>query len=200
VRIAIVLLVACSSTPKSEPQRPSTTTAPVTAAHSCADAALGLEHATKGVRAPDRSVFETLRLRCLEDDWSAGVVDCFATMSEGDLSKCSRTMTDDQRDPMFAVLAGNDGGRAMLYVTRARLDQMTVGVPECDRFVNAVSAAMTCEALSVEERVQLGKETADFWSLPTTRLSTGDLQRISVVCGESLASLEHHAHGAGCML
>jgi hypothetical protein len=205
VRIAFVFLVACSSAHLTEPAHPAKadpegTEAIANATHSCADAALGLENATRGVREPDRSVFEPLRLRCLEDRWTGAVVDCFARMAEGDLGKCAHTMRDDQREPMFAVLAGNGGGRASIYVTRARLDRMQVGVPECDRFVHAVSAAMTCEALSVEDRLQLGNETAEFWSLPTSRLSGEDRSRMSEVCGTSLASLEQHALDAGCML
>ena len=201
MRLALVLLVACSSAPKREAAQP---VAPLpepvaNSTHSCSDAALGLENATKGVRPPDRSVFETLRLRCLEDRWPAPVVDCFATMAEGDLGKCSRAMTDEQREPVFAVLAGNEANRAGIYVTRARLDQLQVGVPECDRFVTAVSAAMTCEKLSLEDRLQLGNETVEFWSLPTTRLSTEAQLRMAAVCGKSLGDLQKRATDAGCM-
>src|ERR671911_440428 len=144
MRLALVLVVACGSPPSPQPAAPVAGTTPEPIAngtHSCSDAALGLENATKGVRPPDRSVFETLRLRCVEDVWPAPVVDCFATMAEGDLGKCSRAMTDDQREPVFAVLAGNDATRAGIYVARARLDRLQVGVPACDRFVGAVSAA-----------------------------------------------------------
>ena len=202
VRIAVVLLVACSSSAKPSPAKPAAPAAEPVAnrAHSCSDAALGLENATKGVRPPERSVFETLRLRCLEDHWPGSVVDCFATMAEGDLGKCARGMTDDQRDPVFAVLAGNESSRAGIYVARARLGQLQVGVPECDRFVTAVSTVMTCEGLTIDQRLQLGNETAEFWSLPTHRLSSEDLKRISEVCGQSLASLERQALDVGCML
>ena len=202
MRLALVLLVACSSAPKREAAQPvAPSPEPVAnSTHSCSDAALGLENATKGVRPPDRSVFETLRLRCLEDRWPAPVVDCFATMAEGDLRKCSEPMTDDQREPVFAVLAGNEASRAGIYATRARLDRLQVGVPECHRFVTAVSAALTCEALSLEDRLQLGNETADLWSLPTDRLSREDKLRISDVCGQSRESLERQALDVGCML
>jgi hypothetical protein len=46
--------------------------------------------------------------------------------------------------------------------------------------------------------VQLGQETADFWALPTSRLAVEDMNRMSVVCGESLASLTQQATNAGC--
>lgn len=200
MRIALLLLVACSSAKAPPAAEPAIANRPAHGKHSCHDAALGLENASKGVRAPDRSVFEELRLRCLEDRWPATVVDCFATMAEGDLGRCSRTMTDAQREPMFAVLAGNESGRAGIYVTRARLAQIEVGVPECDRFVSAVSAALGCEQLSLEARLSLGAETADFWSLPTSRLSAEDKLRIAEVCGQSLASLERQALDVGCVL
>lgn len=152
------------------------------------------------MRSPENAVFETLRTRCLEEPWPAHAVDCFATMAEGDLGKCSRNLPDEMRETIFATLAGHDGERAGLYVTRARLEQVKVGVPECDRFVSAVTTALTCERLSIDDRLQLGNETAEFWSLPTDRLSREDKLRISVVCGESLASLERQALDVGCML
>lgn len=200
VRIAVLLLVACSSAKAPPPAQPEANRPVAHGTYSCEDAALGLENASRGVRAPERTVFEQLRLRCLEDRWPAVVVDCFATMAEGDLGKCSRTMTDEQREPMFAVLSGTESSRAGIYVTRARLEQVNVGVPECDRFVSAVNAALSCEQLSLDARLQLGTETADFWSLPTNRLSREDTLRISDVCGQSLASLERQALDVGCML
>jgi len=197
VRLVVVLLGACSGPAPAAKQAPPAQ--PVAnRTHSCADAALGLENATRGVRAPEHAVFDTLRTRCLEDVWPAGAVDCFATMAEGDLGKCSRIMPDAQRETVFAALAGNEGGT--IYVTRARLQQLQVGVPECDRFVSAVTTVLSCEKLSLQDRLQLGNETAEFWSLPTNRLSREDKLRISEVCGQSLQSLEQHALGVGCML
>ncbi|HEX5062547.1 MAG TPA: hypothetical protein VFV99_24410 [Kofleriaceae bacterium] len=200
MRFVVVLFVACSGAkPTAKAAQPATTEQPVAnGTHSCADAALGLENATRGVRAPEQAVFDTLRARCLEDVWTARAVDCFATMAEGELGKCSRIMTDAQRETVFAALAGNEGGN--IYVTRARLEQLQVGVPECDRFVTAVTTVLSCEKLSLEDRLQLGNETAEFWSLPTNRLSREDKLRISEVCGQSLQSLEQHALDVGCML
>ena len=198
MRFVVVLLVACSSA-KSPPKQPVTAPQPVAnGTHSCADAALGLENATRGVRAPDHDVFDTLRLRCTEDSWPVAAVDCFATMAEGELGKCSRNLPDAMRETIFSALAGKD--QASIVVTRARLEQLQVGVPECDRFVAAVTTVLTCEAMAIEDRLQLGNETAEFWSLPTSRLSREDKLRISEVCGQSLQSLEQHALGAGCML
>lgn len=198
VVVLAALVVACSAPAK--PAKQQTVTQPIKhSTHSCADAALGIENATRGVRAPETLVFDTLRTRCLEDTWPATSVDCFATMAEGDLGKCSRGMSDAQRETVFAALAGNAQGGS-IYVTRARLEQLQVGVPECDRFVSAVTSALSCENLSLDDRLKLGNETAEFWSLPTNRLSREDKLRISEVCGQSLQSLEQHALGVGCML
>src|SRR5687768_2605039 len=138
MRFAAVVLVACSSAAKPPPASPAQPIAHAT--HSCEDAALGLENATRGVREPERSVFELLRFRCLEDVWPSVNVDCFATMAEGDLGRCSRTMPESMREAIFSALSGNRADRVGIYVTRARLGQLQVGVPECDRFVHAVSA------------------------------------------------------------
>ena len=204
MRLAVVLLVACSSAakppaPSPAPPPPQPGPALSHSTHSCADAALGLENATRGVREPDNDVFDTLRLRCVQDVWPVTAVNCFATMAEGDLGKCSRTLSDAMRETVFAALANQTSG-ASVYVTRARLQQVQVGVPECDRFVAAVTSALSCDKLAIEDRLQLGNETADFWSLPTTRLSREDKLRMSQVCGHSLASLEKQALDVGCML
>jgi len=167
--------------------------------HTCADAALGLENATRGVRAPDHDVFDTLRARCASETWPSSAVDCFATMAEGDLGRCSVALPDKHRESLFAVLSGGEPTRAGLEITRARLASLQVGVSECDQFVRAVATTLTCEAMPLDTRVQLGNETADFWSLPTDRLSAADRQRIASACGESLASLQQQAVGYGCM-
>ena len=197
MRLAVVLLVACSSAGKPAAQQPAPPAPVANATHSCSDAALGLSNATRGVRAPDHDVFDALRARCLEDVWPAASVDCFATMAEGELGKCSRGMPDAMRETIFAALAQPGGS---LVVTRARLEQLQVGVPACDEFVAAVTNVLSCERLALEDRLSLGNETADFWSLPTNRLSNEDRERIAASCGQSLASLSQHAQHAGCML
>ena len=70
----------------------------------------------------------------------------------------------------------------------------------CRDVVAAVTNVLTCESLAIEQRLSLGSETADFWSLPTNRLSIEDKQRIADACGQSLASLERQALDVGCML
>jgi len=198
MRLALVLLAACGGTPRPAELPPKER--PITnVTRSCSDAAHGLEGATKGVREPDQHVFDALRKRCTDDAWPSTAIDCFATMSEGDLGKCSHDLPERSREGMFAVIGGSEPSRAGLIVARARLEQLEVGVPECDRFVTAVSAVLACEAMPVDMRVTLGNETAQFWSLPTARLGADDLHRISEVCGQSLMTLEQQATGIGCL-
>jgi hypothetical protein len=101
---------------------------------------------------------------------------------------------------MFAVLAGNEPNEAGLYVARARLQQLNVGIETCDRFVAAVTTILDCDGLSIEMRLQLGNETAQFWSLPTDRLAADDRQRMSQVCVDSLATLSRETAPVGCAL
>ena len=121
-------------------------------------------------------------------------------MTEGDLGRCAKLLDERQREAAFAVLAGNEPSQAGLYVARARLQQLSVGIETCDRFVTAVTTILGCEALSVEMRLQLGNETAQFWSLPTDRLAADDLQRMSQVCVSSLDTLARETAPVGCAL
>lgn len=195
----MILLVACSSSQSERPATPSAGVPPTisNATRGCKQAALGLENATRGVRAPESSVAEELVVRCNEDAWPAAAIDCFATMHEGDLGRCSHSLPDDARNRMFGVLGGG-GGQAGIAIAQARLEQLQVGVPACDQFVTAVSTVLRCEQIAIDVRVQLGQETAEFWSLPTAGLAADDVQRMSQVCGESLASLRQQATDAGC--
>jgi hypothetical protein len=201
MRLALLLFVACGSSPSPRPAPPPADhgQAPITnVARGCSDAAHGLEGATKSVRDPDQHVFEALKKRCTDDSWPSTAIDCFATMREGELGKCSRDLAERSREGMFAVIAGSEPSRAGLTVARARLEQLAVGVPACDEFVTAVSAVLACEAMPLETRVNLGNETAQFWSLPTARLQADDLKRISDVCGQSLLTLQQQSAGVGC--
>ncbi len=200
MRLTLLLLIACgSSSPQKFAAPVGSGSAPITnIAPSCSDAAHGLEGATKGVREPDHQVFAELQKRCQDDSWPSTAVECFAKMREGDLGRCSSELPERSREGMFAVIAGQSKGLAGIAVARARLEQLEVGVPECDRFVTAVSAVLSCEQMPIETRVVLGNETAQFWSLPTARLKADDLQRISAVCSQSLLSLEAQAATMGC--
>jgi hypothetical protein len=196
VRPLLVLLAACAAAP----QKP----APVAAvenrpAHTCSDAAVGLDRATKGVRAPDAVMFDAMRVRCIDDVWSTQAIECFAMMHEGDLGTCARELHDGQRTAFFDILAGGTAETGSLAVARARLDSMVVPVEECDRFVKSVSAVLGCEQMPIDDRVQLGNETADFWNLPA-QLPEDAHRRIADACGQSLVQLRQHATFLGCML
>jgi hypothetical protein len=199
VRRLLLLLAACSSPQAPAPATPSPGV-PLTnhTTHTCAQAALGLENATRGVREPDNQVFDEIKLACTQAAWPSVAVDCFATMNEGDLGKCAGQLSDAEREKMFDLLSGQRSDQLGIAVAKARLQQLQVGVPACDQFITAVSTLMTCEQVPIDTRVQLGQETAEFWSLPTSRLAAEDLQRMSDVCGASLASLVTQAQSAGC--
>ena len=193
MRCLLVLLVACSATAPAKP-------APVisNATRSCIEAATGLERATKGLRAPDQSVLEAMRKRCEMDAWPAEARECFTTMNEGDLGRCAKLLPDAVRDGVLEIL-GSTGPRTKIAVARARLEQLQVGVAECDRFVATVTLVLGCEAMPVETRADLGSETAEFWSLPTHGLSADAQHRMATACGASLASLQQQAASVGCM-
>lgn len=204
MRPALVLLIACSAgaTPPAKPQPGVPLTLDNHANHTCAHAARGLAGATRGVRDPDSGtdVFDALIARCDRDAWPVTAIDCFAEMAEGDLGRCAKLLDETKREAVFAVLAGNEPSHAGLAVARARLEQLTVGIDACDRFVHAVTTALTCEALALELRLSIGNETAQFWSLPTDRLAADDIQRMSQVCVASLATLTREAGSVGCAL
>lgn len=199
MRRLLLLLAACSSQQDPAPVAP-TRGVPLTnhTTHTCTQAALGLENATRGVRAPENDVFDEIKLTCTEAAWPSVAVECFATMNEGDLGKCARQLPDSEREKMFDLLSGQRADKLGIAVAQARLQQLQVGVPACDQFITAVSTLLTCEQVPIDTRVQLGQETAEFWSLPTSRLAAEDLQRMSDVCGASLASLVNQATSAGC--
>lgn len=197
MRIAVLALAACSSSAPQEAAAPSP--APLAnVTRSCSDAARGLEGATKGVREPESQVFDALKKRCEDDAWPSTAIDCFATMQEGAFGRCARELPERSREAMFGVIAGGEPNRAGIAVARARLEQLDVGVPACDRFVASVLAVLACEQMPIEMRVELGNETAQFWSLPTDRLGADDVQRISDVCGQSQLTLQQQAAGLGC--
>jgi len=192
-------LVACGSSPAPHPVAVAPQQQPQPIPHTCSDAAVGLERATKGVRSPDTTVFDIMRDRCIEDRWSFAAIDCFSTMKEGEVGLCARELHDHTRDNMFAVLSGGTADRGTLAIARARLDAMAVPIAECDRFVKGVSAVLACEQMPLETRIQLGNDTADFWDLPEV-LPADAQQRMASACVESLSALQQHATSAGCMM
>ena len=196
MRWLFVFLAACGAGPKPVPAPVAIDNRPQ---HTCADAALGLERATQGVRSPELSVFEAMRDRCVADTWSVDAVNCFATMHEGELGVCARQLHDGAREALFGILAGGAPDRGSLEVARARLDALDVPVAECHQFVQSVRAVLACEHMSLESRVQLGNETADVWNLPAD-LPADAQQRIATACGASMTQLRDQATGLGCAL
>ncbi|HTL37702.1 MAG TPA: hypothetical protein VL326_31440 [Kofleriaceae bacterium] len=191
-------LAACSSQQQSS-RKPETHPGTIsnTPTRTCKEAALGIESATRGVRDPGNAVAGPLTLRCHEDAWAVDALECFATMREGDLGKCARLLPELSRGKLFAVLGGYGDAHMSIAIAHARLEQLTVGVKECDDFVGKVASVLACERIPLESRVELGQATVDVWALPRT-LAAEDAQRMSAVCGESLASLTQQATDAGC--
>ena len=192
--VVVTILVACGSAPPPAPVVQNTPRV-----RTCSEAAVGLDRATQALREPDAAVLAPLKTKCLDGPWSQAAIDCFATMKVDDLAKCASMLPDRPREAMFQILADREPTQAALAIAKARLDAMKVGVDECDRFIQAVSAVLTCESMPLEARVQLGNETADVWSLPTSRLSPEAHARMATACETSLHTLEKRVADVGCM-
>lgn len=198
VRAALLMvLVACGSTPPSSlPTAPPVP--PSNETRGCNDAATGIERGTRGLREPEVSVLESMRVRCHDDAWPAVAIDCFAELTEDDLGRCAGMLDEPERERMLAALGNGYQDRVAITVAIGRLASLKVGIAECDRFVAVVASVLACEQMPIETRVELANETTDFWSLPTDRLSADAQRRMATVCGQSLAALEQRAAGAGC--
>jgi hypothetical protein len=194
--VALLVVVACGRS--APPATPAPIAAPP-AAHSCREAAVGLESATRDLRAPETSIVRAMDERCVADHWPTIAIDCFATMSVGELARCATRLPDRPRDAMLAVLSGGDD-RAAIASARLRLQGLQLGVVECDQFVAAVASVLDCEQMPLGKRIQLGNETAELWQLPTHSLPADAQRRMADACGSSLALLEAEASNAGCNL
>jgi hypothetical protein len=137
---------------------------------------------------------------CTDDHWPGVAIDCFATMKPDDLGKCAGMIGDDHRDKLLAALGGDYDDRTAIAAAVARLGQVKPGIPECDNFVTVVATVLVCERMPLATRVQLGNETADFWSLPTAKLTGDMIKRMAATCAQSLSALRQQAVGAGCKL
>ena len=198
---AALLLLACSSPQKPIQQRASAQPIVANATlHTCAEAAAGLERGTRGLRTPESSVLQQMQGLCTDENWPTPAIDCFAALgARGDdkhdeLGACIRKLPEGSRTKLFAQLDGT-----AMAIVDARLASLSVGIAECDRFVATVRSVLGCAAMPLDRRVQLGAETADFWSLPTSNLPADAQKRMAAVCGQSLAALQQQAAGAGCM-
>ena len=139
-----------------------------------------------------------LQERCVADAWSREAVDCFATLREREVGPCAQLLEEDAAAQLVRVVGG--ANRTEVTDVQYKLSQLKVGVAECDRFVAAVSTILSCEQMPLADRLSLGNETADFWSLPTTGLSVDVERRMTQACGESLQALQRQASDVGCML
>ena len=164
----------------------------------CREAAVGIERGTRSLRPPEGSVLEPVRRLCVDDRWPAAAVGCFAAMSEGDFGRCAAGLPKVPRRRLLDRIAGGAGDRIAVVEALTRLATLQVGIAECDRFVEAVARVLVCDAMTIEVRAQLGSETADFWSLPTSGLPADAQLRMADVCGRSTQALEQQAADAGC--
>jgi hypothetical protein len=196
MRLLLVALAACSS----PPAKPTAPPVPISdLQRGCAEAAAGVEQGTRSIREPGTSVVSAMRGLCLDDRWSAVAIECFAKLTEDGLGRCAGMLATPARERLFSALGGAGDDRTAIAIAQARLSDLKVGVVECDNFVTAVARALGCEGMPLEQRAQLGNETADFWSLPTANLPASAASRMASVCGESLTFLRNQVADAGCM-
>lgn len=199
----LVAVAGCGSTARTPenrtPPAPPVPTAP-DLARSCADAAIGLERGTRNLRPPEQDVIRPMRQRCMEDAWPVAAIECFAAMTEDGLATCVRHLQPTQREKLLVEITGaNQDDAVEIAEIVVRLKALQVGILNCDRFVQAVSSVMSCPGMTAAVRIQLGNETADFWSLSTSKLSIEDRARIAAACGESLQALQQQTVDVGCM-
>lgn len=189
------LLVACGHPAEPPPIKPAAPLPVENLAHTCSEAGVGIEQATRGIRSPDSSVGQEMRGRCLDDHWSADAIECFSLMKEGDLGTCAAKLPEDARKAMFAALGGTD--ETAVAVAKLRLADMHVGVPECDQLFATAHDFLTCEAIPLQDRAEAGAQIADSWNLPA-KLPADAQARIAKVCTESRDALAQRASAAGC--
>jgi len=197
--IVVLLVAACGPGARPAPPVPTAPPVPLEAeTRGCAEAAAGLERGTRGLREPEVSVLASMRVRCLDDGWSPAAIECFARMTEADLGRCAALVPPRARERMFDRVGGGARDGVAVAVALAKLSGLKVGIPECDHFVSTVAHVLLCDRMALEVRAQLGTETADFWSLPTSGLPADAQLRMADVCGRSTVFLEQQAVDAGC--
>lgn len=199
MRVAGLLIVsACWSSAAAPPPAPPVPTA---AAHTCSDAAIGLERGTKNVRLPDQELLGPITARCQQDAWPAKAIDCFARMGVDELGNCAGLLDEKDRDKLFTALGGGSGfgDRTELAEITAKVTAIQTGIPACDDYHQVLAKVLACEYMPITTRIQLGIEAAE-WSLPTSRLSPDTVKRMSQVCDQTRSELEQRAVGVGCKL
>ncbi len=134
--------------------------------------------------------------QCLAGPWSNEATACFAKMKTDELGNCVALLSEAQRGEVFDELKGTD--RASVAIALLKLDRLTLGVPECDRFVATVIRVLGCEAMPVDTRVNLGVEASDLLPLPA-KAPASARQRMGTVCQASLDTLKREAATIGCL-
>jgi hypothetical protein len=168
----------------------------------CLEAAVGLERATHDMRTPESSILDAMRARCHDDAWSPAVIACFASMaSADDFATCSGQLADAPRTALFEeIVAGAGDLRAALAITTIQLSRLTVGAAVCDQFIATVAGVMACEAMPIDDRIELGTTTLQMWEAPAHGFPAAATARLNAVCGASMAKLQASAASAGCTL
>lgn len=161
-------------------------------AHSCGEAANRLEDATRALRAPEVSINKAMRERCASDHWSAAAIDCFSGMTPDELGACASKLPPESQKALFEAFGDGIAGSV------ARLKQLHVNIPACDKLIGAFVTVLTCDRVAFDQRVELGNETADFWQLPD-KLPPDATARMASACEQSFVELRARVGESGCM-
>lgn len=205
--LVLVLLVACGShSPAAQPKAPPVPTSITEPTRppppTCADAAFGVDRATRNMRPPEQEIVPQVRAECIQYQWSQKAIECFSLLAgniENDATiPCVSDLEDEAQGVLMREIAGTNNADAELAEVKTRLVQLQVGITSCDEFVQQVAQFMDCANVTPEQRIQLGNETADAWSLSVARLSIQDKVRMAGACKNSLDSLKHHRQQNAC--
>jgi len=192
--VRATLLVLCGCGPGKPAPAPPVPIDNVT--RTCAEAAVGIDGATKGLRAPESpSLVNPMRALCNQDHWSADAIECFARMREGDLGACAGKLKDEPRKAMFGALGDSDD--TAIVVARVRLEAMHVGVVECDQLFSTVHDLLSCENIPAMNRAQLGTSAAELWDLPT-KIPPDAQRKMAAVCAQTLGEMKRLETEAAC--
>ncbi|HEY4060092.1 MAG TPA: hypothetical protein VGM39_25935 [Kofleriaceae bacterium] len=202
----LIALAACGSPPPPKPPAPpvpTTVDEPVRPPlPTCADAAFGVERATKNIRPPDQEIVPQVRAECIQYQWTQDAIACFAQIksdAEDEASiPCMSTLEDEAQGVLLREIAGTNNAEAEIADVKTRLAAIQIGISSCDEFVQQVAQFMDCANVTPEQRIQLGNETADAWSLSVAKLSLPDKVRMAGACKNSLDSLKHHRQQNAC--
>lgn len=139
-----------------------------------------------------------MRGRCADDRWSGEAIDCFAQMTEDDLGRCAIMLPEDARRQMFgAVISSGGGDDTAIAIAKLRLAGMHVGIAACDALWVTTSEYLSCDAVPIATRAEIGPQIADSWHLPD-HIPPDAQTRMTEVCTKSRATLLQQAVALGC--